>query len=114
MSKTKYSHWFYSLILDVCLINTTNSILQQASHLTNGICVVCDQKDLLHHLFYLFLADSESRKAFKKPRIDSIDYRATCFCHQRHVNMGHVCSVCLAVFCKSLDTCCACKSIMTI
>ena len=37
-----------------------------------------------------------------------LDYRASCVCHQRLVDIGHVCSVCLAVYCSFVPFCSIC------
>lgn len=37
-----------------------------------------------------------------------VDFRASCFCHKRTIDVGYVCSVCLAIFCKQMPSCLIC------
>ncbi|KAH3765068.1 general transcription factor IIH [Pelomyxa schiedti] len=63
---------------------------------------------LLQYLLSAFLADSISRKSLKLPKLTSVDYRASCFCHKTAVDTGFVCSVCLSIFCKFTLACSTC------
>ena len=45
---------------------------------------------------WVFLPDVSSREHLALPLALQVDYRAACFCHQRLVEMGFVCSVCLS------------------
>ncbi|KAL9934628.1 hypothetical protein V8E36_006403 [Tilletia maclaganii] len=44
------------------------------------------------------------------PTLDSVDFRAACFCHRRVVDVGFVCSVCLSIFCEPRKQCLICDS----
>ncbi|CAI8052644.1 General transcription factor IIH subunit 3 [Geodia barretti] len=39
------------------------------------------------------------------PSAVKVDYHASCFCHHRLVDVGHVCSVCLSSGCALQFTC---------
>lgn len=34
------------------------------------------------------------------PGQGNVDFRASCFCHRKVVDVGFVCSVCLSIFCE--------------
>ncbi|KAE8243709.1 hypothetical protein A4X13_0g6980, partial [Tilletia indica] len=44
------------------------------------------------------------------PTLDSVDFRAACFCHRKVVDVGFVCSVCLSIFCELRKECLICGS----
>ncbi|KAE8244989.1 hypothetical protein A4X13_0g6134 [Tilletia indica] len=44
------------------------------------------------------------------PTLDSVDFRAACFCHRKVVDVGFVCSVCLSIFCEPRKECLICGS----
>ncbi|KAK0533639.1 RNA polymerase II transcription factor B subunit 4 [Tilletia horrida] len=44
------------------------------------------------------------------PTLDSVDFRAACFCHRTVVDVGFVCSVCLSIFCEPRKECLICGS----
>jgi len=97
-----------------CLSPLPSSFLQQAAAITDGAYVRVPrerQEGLLQYLLSVFLQDSHSRQHLKMPVLKQIDFRPSCFCHQRKVSVGHVCSVCLSVYCrrvgKSCPTCAA-------
>ncbi|KAI0198788.1 TFIIH subunit Tfb4/p34 [Astrocystis sublimbata] len=54
---------------------------------------------LLTHLLFGLLADASARAALVAPSMDSVDFRAACFCHRNVVDTGFVCSICLSIFC---------------
>ena len=45
---------------------------------------------------WTFLPDMSGRGKLMLPSAVLVDYRASCFCHRRLVDVGHVCSVCLS------------------
>lgn len=47
-------------------------------------------------LQWVFLPDISSREHLALPLALQVDYRAACFCHQKLVEVGFVCSVCLS------------------
>jgi len=97
--------------VDSCILsNSDSSFLQQASHLTGGIYVrPHHQEGLLEYLLSCFLADQYTRKFINLPTLTRVDYRASCFCHKKVIDMGFVCSVCLSIFCSFRPTCSTCE-----
>ena len=45
------------------------------------------------------------------PPVGGVDLRAACFCHWDPVDVGHVCSVCLSIYCTPRDECPTCGSV---
>ena len=84
--------------IDVIQLSDKLSVyLPQAAYLTQGIFwTTLDFENLHHILLYHFLADTAVRDFFKVPTNKQVDFRAICFCHEKHVDMAIVCSVCLA------------------
>ncbi|KAH7347719.1 RNA polymerase II transcription factor B subunit 4 [Plectosphaerella cucumerina] len=80
----------------------TNSFLQQASHITNGVYLQpAHPQGLLSYLFFAYaFADNGARAALIPPTHHTVDFRAACFCHGRVIDTGFVCSVCLSIFCS--------------
>eukprot|EP01132_Coremiostelium_polycephalum_P009132 gene9132-11189_t len=76
--------------VDSCILSQSDStFLQQASHLTNGIYLKPQKQDnLIQYLLTTFLIDTQSRKILNTPTLKSIDYRASCFCHKKIVDIG--------------------------
>ncbi|KAF2070545.1 hypothetical protein CYY_008135 [Polysphondylium violaceum] len=99
-----------SIPVDCCILSQTDStFLQQASHLTNGVYLKPqNQQQLTQYLLSTFLIDTYSRKFLAYPTLKSVDYRASCFCHKKIVDIGFVCSVCLSIFCKYSSSCSTC------
>ena len=112
--------------------------MQQAADITGGIYIkipepagllqfllVCaSHNNMLNILLqWVFLPDVKSRSILQLPRSSVVDYRASCFCDQKLVDTGFVCSVCLAskppfcemklisfvVFCKFMPICPVCQ-----
>lgn len=84
-----------------------SSYLQQTSQLTGGIYIKPQHKNgvlqyllvTLHSYFVIqscFLADAYARKFMAIPSQGSVDYKASCFCHKRVIDIGYVCTVCLS------------------
>ncbi|KAJ3314904.1 RNA polymerase II transcription factor B subunit 4 [Boothiomyces sp. JEL0838] len=98
MMNTMFAAQRAEIPIDVCRMTETPSIyLAQASYITHGIyAILKDKNELIHNLLYLFLADTDCRSMLSLPKNDKIDFRATCFCHKRNIDMGFVCSVCLS------------------
>ncbi|EGG22788.1 general transcription factor IIH [Cavenderia fasciculata] len=105
-----------SIPVDSCILTSTDStFLQQASHLTNGIYLRPHRQDHLgQYLLSSFLIDSYSRKFLNVPTLKTVDYRASCFCHKKIVDIGFVCSVCLSIYCKYSSSCTTCGTKFTI
>lgn len=55
-----------------------------------------------------YAADPYSRQLLRLPRPSAVDFRASCFCHKRPIDIGFVCSVCLSIFCEKLPACITC------
>lgn len=99
------------VVIDSCRWGVVPSpFLQQAAHLTGGIYFAAPPpaKSLLQHLLTLFLPDVGSRKWLRQPPSGGTDFKASCFCHQRAIDQGHVCSVCLSLFCEPARECSTC------
>ncbi|KAN0015507.1 hypothetical protein ACTFIU_008242 [Dictyostelium citrinum] len=99
-----------SIPVDSCILSQLDStFLQQASHLTSGIYLKPQKQELLsQYLLTTFLLDTLSRKSLAYPTLKSVDYRASCFCHKKIVDIGYVCSVCLSIFCGHSSSCSTC------
>ncbi|XP_075266208.1 general transcription factor IIH subunit 3-like isoform X2 [Convolutriloba macropyga] len=102
------------LIVDVFSLCFYTTSLQQMSALSNGTFFKCpeDANKILHFLSAHFLMSAEFReKKLIKPSSQLLDYKASCFCHRRLVDVGWICSVCLSVFCAFTPICITCSSI---
>lgn len=66
--------------------------------MTNGVfSEVSDPRQLLQNLLMSFTVGRPiDRAILKLPRPQNVDLRATCFCHGKSVDIGHVCSICLS------------------
>mmetsp|Transcript_27195 Transcript_27195/g.51779 ORF Transcript_27195/g.51779 Transcript_27195/m.51779 type:complete len:293 (+) Transcript_27195:440-1318(+) len=98
------------VVIDGCPVTGRDSAyLQQAAHLTKGIYFKPPRLDgLLQYLLAVFAVDTFSRKFLEIPRSTGVDFRASCFCHKRSIDVGYVCSVCLSIFCQTGDVCTTC------
>ncbi|CAM6096529.1 unnamed protein product [Calypogeia fissa] len=96
--------------IDACIVGSANSaFLQQATHITGGIYLKPPWLDgLFEYLSMVFATDLYSRKFLQLPRASGVDFRASCFCHKKSIDMGFVCSVCLSIFCKGQRSCSTC------
>ncbi|CAL2036968.1 unnamed protein product [Caenorhabditis brenneri] len=93
----------------------TGGILQQAADITGGSFMHAQKPQaLLKILMTNMLTDPTYRSAFSKLSHNSVDYRASCVCHQTLVSSGWVCSVCLSVLCQYTPICKVCKAAFTI
>ncbi|KAL7753513.1 RNA polymerase II transcription factor B subunit 4 [Sorochytrium milnesiophthora] len=101
-----------SIPIDVCRVAQTESIfLQQAAHLTSGVYLrVSDLEALLQNMLVSFLPDRFARLILRPVTVDTVDFRAACFCHKRIIDVGFVCSVCLSIYCESVAACATCKT----
>ncbi len=83
--------------IDIAKIAGDTVFLQQASDATHGTYTKLDHpRGLLQYLMMAFLPDQASRRFLVAPTASYVDFRAACFCHRRVVDVGFVCSVCLA------------------
>lgn len=102
------------IMVDSCVLGQHEStFLQQAAQLTNGIYLrPQNQRGLIQYMMSTYLADSNTRygksnfvssitssvlrKYLALPQQANVDFRASCFCHKKVVDLGYVCSVCLS------------------
>ncbi|KAK1295561.1 hypothetical protein QJS10_CPA16g00995 [Acorus calamus] len=98
--------------IDSCVIGVQHStFLQQASYITGGVYLKPQQLDgLFQYLSMVFATDLHSRNFIQLPKPVGVDFRASCFCHKKTIDMGYVCSVCLSIFCKQHKKCSTCGS----
>lgn len=98
--------------IDSCVVGVQHSaFLQQASYITGGVYLKPTQLDaLFQYLVTVFATDMQSRNFLRLPKPAGVDFRASCFCHKKTIDMGYVCSVCLSIFCKYHKKCSTCGS----
>lgn len=96
--------------VDSCILGHNDSaFLQQAAYLTGGVYIKPQRPEgFLQYLTMTFAADLHSRRFLHLPRPSSVDFRASCFCHKKAIDIGFVCSVCLSIYCKHSKTCATC------
>lgn len=105
-----------SIPIDILKLAGDAVFLQQAADATNGIYTALKTEQhggLLQHLMMAYLPDQTARAQLIVPGEEGgVDFRAACFCHQRTVDIGYVCSICLSIFCEPLadQTCLTCGS----
>ncbi|KAL1461617.1 hypothetical protein WDU94_013495 [Cyamophila willieti] len=99
-----------NVTIDVCSLQNEITLLQQACDITNGVFLKLPQlSSLLQYLLWVFLPDPTVRKKLVVPPPVSVDYRPFCFCHHELIDIGFVCSVCLAIYCKLSPICTTCE-----
>jgi len=98
----------------VVLSKADSHFLQQASLLTMGVYIrPLDQRDLLTQMFTYCIPSTHTR-AVLEPRVQqSVDFKASCFCHRKPVETAFMCSVCLALTCDG-DDAAACETCGTV
>eukprot|EP00250_Pteridium_aquilinum_P001485 c11677_g1_i2 orf=94-1008(+) len=96
--------------IDTCIVGTEHSaFLQQAAHITGGVYMKPSLPEgIFQYLTVVFATDLHSRRFLRLPRPTGVDFRASCFCHKKIIDMGFVCSVCLSIFCKKHSSCSTC------
>lgn len=83
--------------IDILKIAGDTVFLQQACDATGGVYVpLRNPAGLLQYLMMAFLPDQTARGYLVLPSGGAVDFRAACFCHERIVEIGWVCSVCLS------------------
>ncbi|KAK9162218.1 hypothetical protein Syun_003120 [Stephania yunnanensis] len=99
--------------IDSCVIGAQHSaFLQQASYITGGVYLKPPMLDgLFQYLSTIFATDLHSRSFLQLPKPVGVDFRASCFCHKKTIDMGYICSVCLSIFCKHHKKCSTCGSV---
>ncbi|KAL0055625.1 hypothetical protein WJX82_002545 [Trebouxia sp. C0006] len=100
----------HGVVIETCMVGTSDSaFLQQAAHITEGLYLRPRRTGaLLQYLLTVFSADTYTRSFMQMPKLTSVDFRASCFCHKKTIDMGYVCSVCLSIFCQKLAECSTC------
>lgn len=86
------------------LTDQGSTILQQMCHLTGGIFFAPMElypQSLTQYLLSVFLVDKATRSVLAPPVQPPVPLKASCFCHQKLVEKGKVCSACLSVFCEA-------------
>lgn len=96
--------------IDSCILGDYDSaFLQQAAHLTNGIYYKPHRgKALLQYMLSVSGVDLFTRQHIRLTASRAVDFRASCFCHKRPIEIGYVCSVCLSIFCEERLVCPTC------
>ncbi|XP_023298919.2 general transcription factor IIH subunit 3 [Lucilia cuprina] len=103
------------IVLDVCALDKSLSLLQQGCDITGGQYLRLTQLDgLLQYLLWVFLPDPQMRQKLVLPPPTKVDYRAACFCHRELIDIGYVCSVCLSIFCKFSPICTTCHTVFKV
>lgn len=99
-----------NISIDVLRYSTENSLfLSQASFLTNGYYYQTTlQKELIQVLFTIFIVPKNLRSDLILPEQQVTDLRPLCFCHKNTLEMGHVCTICLSIYCGRVDVCSSC------
>jgi transcription initiation factor TFIIH subunit 3 len=101
----------HKILIDSCVLWQDSGFLQQASDITGGIYIKSPEPaGLLQFLIWTFLPDMSSREKLMLPSAVQVGYHASCFCHHRLVDVGHVCSVCLSIFCQFTPICSMCQA----
>ena len=89
------------LIDTLALCEAPSMLLQQAAALTGGLHLRPDDETLSALCQYLItccLPDQYARQFLRPPAQGELETRALCFLTKRPLDIGHACSVCLAVF----------------
>jgi transcription initiation factor TFIIH subunit 3 len=86
----------------------TASAAAQGSGLLSGLAAG-HAGGALQYLLSVFSADTVTRGMLRVHQPQGVDFRASCFCHKRPIDIGHVCSVCLAIFCQPIPQCEICE-----
>jgi len=107
--------------IDVLKLAGDTGFLQQACDATGGVYMdlsssstLQDGPAMLQYLMMAYLPDSTARRWLVMPGGEEVDFRAACFCHQRVVDLGYVCSVCLSIFCEPMadGVCLTCGTLL--
>lgn len=100
----------HGVVIETCMVGSQDSaFLQQAAHITRGLYLRPKRPGaLLQYLLTVFSADTHTRTFMQMPKLTGVDFRASCFCHKKTIDMGYVCSVCLSIFCQKLSECSTC------
>ncbi|KAL4418718.1 hypothetical protein ABPG77_008589 [Micractinium sp. CCAP 211/92] len=98
-----------NVLIDACWLGHGHSaFLQQAAHLTGGVYLKPTKPALIQYLNSVFALDAGTRALLRLPGAAHVDFRPSCFCHKRQIDLGFVCSACLSIFCEQLPACTTC------
>ncbi|KAK9368094.1 TFIIH subunit Tfb4/p34 [Lipomyces kononenkoae] len=87
--------------IDICKIGNSTGFLEQAADTTGGVYMHLEHpRGMIQYLLTAFLPDRVLRKHLVLPTQSSIDFRAACFCHNKIVDIGYVCNICLSIYCE--------------
>lgn len=100
----------HGVVIETCMLgNADSAFLQQAAHVTGGLYLRPSRPGaLLQYLLAVFSSDTYTRGFLQMPTMTGVDFRASCFCHKKTIDIGFVCSVCLSIFCQKLPECSTC------
>jgi transcription initiation factor TFIIH subunit 3 len=102
------------LKVDAVSLNGSIPILQQACDIASGSYFeVTEPQQLVTILMNNILSNTHGTDALSSNESKKIDYRAACHCHQQLVDIGWVCTVCLAVHCKAVPFCTTCSTVFS-
>ncbi len=76
--------------------------LIQACSKTNGLYLPCPKvsKGVVEYLLHAFMTTRDARSDFKLPFLNVGSFDAACYCHQRKIKKGWLCSCCLSIYCE--------------
>jgi len=98
-----------NVMIDACILASDSSYLQQAADLSGGVYLKPQFPGIvLQYLFSFYAGNGEIRKYIRPPQLTDIDFRASCFCHRKLIEIGFVCSVCLSIYCDLSAVCSTC------
>lgn len=98
------------IVIDAFILNSKkHQFLRQATNKTNGLFIYGNKskssqepmnRGILQYFLQGFLISGYERENFYMPQIISTEFSATCSCHNETINLGWICSVCFAIYCK--------------
>ena len=85
-------------VLDLMDQDTSNVLLKQSASITSGYYInIKSTSEIIPALLNFPPELSSSAQAiFNRPKQEIVDFRGSCFCHGKVVELGYVCSVCLS------------------
>jgi transcription initiation factor TFIIH subunit 3 len=79
---------------------TGHVLLKQASSISSGFYLIINSiPEVIPALFQFCGISPTSAEIFSQPKQKIMDFRGSCFCHGKIVDIGFVCSVCLSGMC---------------
>ena len=85
-------------VLDLMDQDTSNVLLKQSASITSGYYInIKSTSEIIPTLLNFPPELSFSAQAIlNRPKQEIVDFRGSCFCHGKVVDLGYVCSVCLS------------------